>query len=76
MNESSRVSVLALGSRIPSPWGLLFFLKIVIEDLWKSLSRSQNEILLSQFCSNLPLRYTLLNFRISESKNFMYMSIF
>ena len=44
MNESSRVSVLALGSRIPSPWGLLFFFKkIVIEDLWKSLSRSQKD---------------------------------
>ena len=25
MNERSRVSVLALGSRVPSPWGLLFF---------------------------------------------------
>ena len=53
--------------------GVCFF--FVIEVLWKSLGTSQKEILLSQFCSNLAFGNTFLNFRISESKNFMYIRI-
>lgn len=58
---------------MPSPLGFGFF--FVIEVLWKSLGTSQKEILLSQFCSNLAFGNTFLHFRISESKNFMYIRI-